>query len=83
MGCIHGTCNNLVSPTMKWTGTMLNKQCLTADQRIPQTRGESNKCCLSLMVPSYKVSTMVVLIFVQKNLLKYERRHSELKTLAG
>ena len=39
---MHGACNNLLSPT-KGTGTMLNKQRLTADQRIPQTRGERKR----------------------------------------
>ena len=35
--------NNLLSLTMKWTGPILYKQQLTADQRIPVKEGESNK----------------------------------------
>ena len=34
MGCGHDGCNNLLSLTMKWTGPMLYKQRLTADERI-------------------------------------------------
>ena len=36
MGCVHGVCDNLLSLTTKWTGPMLCKQRLPADQRIPQ-----------------------------------------------
>ena len=36
MGCVHGVCDNLLSLTTKWTGPMLCKQRMTADQRIPQ-----------------------------------------------
>ena len=34
----HGARNNLLSPSLKWTGSMLNKQQLAADQRISQKR---------------------------------------------
>ena len=43
MGCGHDACNNLLSLTMKWTGPMLYKQRLTADERIPKKKTPKNK----------------------------------------
>ena len=61
MWCVHGAHDKLFSPTMKWTGQMLYKQQLTADQRIPHVRADiqvkgiyhcklmfDNKDCVSL-----------------------------------
>ena len=36
MGCGHGARDNLMSPTMKWSGSLLYKKRLTTDQRTSQ-----------------------------------------------
>ena len=36
MACVYGERDNILSPTMKWTGPMLYKKRLTADRIISQ-----------------------------------------------
>ena len=45
MACEHGARDNLLTPTMEWSKSMLHvyKQQLTADQMIPQKRVESKR----------------------------------------
>ena len=61
---------NLLSPSMKWTGSMLCKQRLTADQRISQ-KGVK-----------IKVSTILAIIFCNIDCMYVLQRQSELEISA-
>ena len=50
MGCGHGARDNFMSPTMKWTGSLLYKMRLTTDQRTFSNGGE-NKSYFKLINP--------------------------------
>ena len=50
---VHGARNNLLFPTMKWTGSLLFKQQLTANLRIPINKGWKQKVLFWLRLIYY------------------------------